>query len=443
MLGKNRTLTVFILVNSVFLLMSWLTPLLTQETGWKLAGFNPPQPAQAGLNPARLVNASAAMPQSDSLTMILLFANSITAFAYASIPVTLIYFVSRRKDVPFSWVFVMFGAFILACGTTHAMHAISIWKRMDMNWQQAVADSLTAAISVISAVVIWPLMPKLLSLPSPEQLRAVNLELWSEKARLEQAQRELSRAYTEVEKRVQERTAELVQANNSLQAEIVERQHAEDQVQTSLFEKETLLRELHHRTKNNMGVIIALLDLQKAEIDDRRLKTAFEDTQNRIRSMALVHEKLYETRDLSRINLKEYILELADLLTNSYQITPGRVAILPDMENLFVLIDTVIPCGLIVNELISNALKYAFTDNRQGEIRLSLRRLENGEILLVVSDNGVGMPANFDVRRDGHMGLQTIFALAEHQMYGQVHFDTRQGVACQIQFRDDLYLQRV
>ena len=573
MLGRNRMLIVLTLANASFIVIGWLLPFLLPGAIGNMVPVNSNSHlSQASLASSPMESAAAVTPRNEFLLMVLFSTNSLTAIAYASIPVSLVVFVYRRKDIPFSWVFVMFGAFILACGTTHAMHAISIWKNMEMGWQQAIADSLTAVISVLSAIVIWPLLPRLLSIPSPAQLRAVNQELQHEKARLEQAQRELSHAYAEVEQRVKERTAELVEANQSLQAEIAERQKAEDalrmehikslqyfdnaavlmvvlntkaeiaqlnrkgydtleyregeltgrnwfktclpvhdygqvqqvfdqwitghaeavevyenailtrsgaeklirwhnsfvrdaqgdiagvlasgediterrraeeQIRNSLAEKETLLRELHHRTKNNMGVIIALLDLQMADIDDERLQSAFDDTQNRIRSMALVHQKLYESRDLSRINLKDYIIDLVDLLMTSYEITPGRVAVTTEMEDLLVLIDTVIPCGLILNELISNALKYAFPGERGGEIKIRMRRLENGEILLGVSDNGVGLPPGFDIRRHGHMGMQTIFALAENQMYGKVSFETQQGVACQIQFRDDLYQPRV
>jgi two-component sensor histidine kinase/HAMP domain-containing protein len=198
-----------------------------------------------------------------------------------------------------------------------------------------------------------------------------------------------------------------------LQTELTERQRAEAelraseerlreseaQIRKSLSEKETLLRELHHRTKNNMGVIIALLELQALDIDDARLNDAIAETTGRIRSMALVHQKLYEARDLSHINLREYIEELALLLTASYLVPPARLSTIHELEDISVLIDTAIPCGLILNELISNALKYAFPGGRKGEIRLELRKLEGGEIRLRVSDDGVGLPEGFDPGR--------------------------------------------
>jgi PAS domain S-box-containing protein len=225
--------------------------------------------------------------------------------------------------------------------------------------------------------------------------------------------------------------------------DITERKLADEQIKKALAEKETLLRELYHRTKNNMGVINALLGLQASYFEDKRLRHAFEETQNRIRSMALVHQKLYESKDLSFINLKDYINDLTELMTHTYAILPSQVRFEVDMEDVHVLIDTAIPCGLILSELISNALKYAFPEGRSGKIQVHLHRLANGEIELGVCDDGVGFPEDFDVRGDGHMGMQTLFILAESQLMAKVDFKTRQGVSFQMQFKDNLYEARV
>ncbi len=131
------------------------------------------------------------------------------------------------------------------------------------------------------------------------------------------------------------------------------------------------------------------------------------------------------------------------LLMASYRISPGRLSFITEMDDVWVLIDSAIPCGLILNELISNALKHAFPADRAGEIRIQLGQTASGEIYLRVADNGVGVPPGFDFRRDGHLGLQTIFTLGENQLKGQVTFDTANGVACRLQFRDDLYQPRV
>jgi two-component sensor histidine kinase/HAMP domain-containing protein len=228
-----------------------------------------------------------------------------------------------------------------------------------------------------------------------------------------------------------------------LKDELAERAKAEKRIEQSLAEKVTLLRELHHRTKNNMGVIIALLDLQAEELGDERIRAAFADTQGRIRSMALVHQKLYEANDLSRIDLRDYLRDLVGLIEKGFRILPERIAVVLDLEEAPALIDTAIPCGLILNELLSNALKHAFPGDRRGEIRIELRRAGEKEVLLVVSDDGAGFPAGFDPRSGARMGLQTVFTLAERQLAGRVEFDGSRGVSCRIRFRTDLYERRV
>lgn len=218
---------------------------------------------------------------------------------------------------------------------------------------------------------------------------------------------------------------------------------SEAEIRRALAEKEILLRELHHRTRNNMSVIDALLQMQADDIGDARLQNAYREIRHRIQSMALVHQKLYEAGDLSRLNLKEYIADLAELLLQSYSRAPGQVGYVDDMEAVFTQIDTALPCGLIVTELISNALKHAFPNGNAGQIRIGLRRAETGEIHLCVSDNGVGMPPGFDLDRDAGLGLQTVSVLAQSQLRGRIHLETAQGVACRLSFPDDLYEPRV
>jgi len=165
------------------------------------------------------------------LMMVMAIANGLIAISYASIPVFLVAFTRKRKDLPFSWALVLFGAFILVCGTTHFVHIVGLWKNVD--WWQAAIDSVCAVISLATAVIVWPLLPKLLAIPSPAELRMMNRELSNEKIKLENTQAELRKAYDEVEKRVKERTAELMVANESLHAEIAERKHAEEGLRAS------------------------------------------------------------------------------------------------------------------------------------------------------------------------------------------------------------------
>jgi two-component sensor histidine kinase len=219
--------------------------------------------------------------------------------------------------------------------------------------------------------------------------------------------------------------------------DITERKKAEDQIQRSLLEKETLLRELYHRTKNNMNVIISMLKLQSREIEDARLKEAFSETEDRIISMSLVHEKLYEAQDLSHINLKEYFEDLTRQIMANYNLSNKLPSLSLYMDDVYVLIDTAIACGLIVNELISNTLKYAFPSGQAGEIAIRLRQEDNNEISLIVSDNGIGLPSGFDVKRDGHLGLRLIESLARGKIRAKVVFNTDHGLSCQLRFTNN------
>ncbi len=225
--------------------------------------------------------------------------------------------------------------------------------------------------------------------------------------------------------------------------DITDRKQAEEVLRTALAEKETLLRELYHRTKNNMQVICALMEIQASTLPDERLRAVLDEMQNRIRSMALVHQKLYQTQNLSYINLGEYVHELAQLLLDSYRISPDQIQLFVEVpQEVFVSIDTAIPCGLILNELISNAFLHAFPAGRKGEIWARANRIEGGEIEIRVGDNGVGFLDGFNVGQSSTLGLMTVQALA-HQLSGTVTFDGNQGVNCLIRFRDNLYQERI
>lgn len=225
--------------------------------------------------------------------------------------------------------------------------------------------------------------------------------------------------------------------------DITERKLAEVQVKASLKEKEILIRELYHRTKNNMQVIISMLNLQSQNIEDEDLLQIFKETENRIRSMALVHEKLYQTKSLSRIDLKEYFIDLINLLTRSYSKKSLNVTINTDLESASVTIDSAIPCGLIINELVSNSFKHAFPEERRGEIKVCLKSKNDGEVEIRVMDDGVGLPDGFDYRKARSMGFQTVIALAEHQLRGQLDLFTDRGTEFQIRFKEPSYKERV
>jgi PAS domain S-box-containing protein len=225
--------------------------------------------------------------------------------------------------------------------------------------------------------------------------------------------------------------------------DVTERKHAEESLRMAVQEKEVLLRELYHRTKNNMQVISAMLNLEAARSQNEELKKTLRDMDNRIHSMSLVHQKLYQSKSLSNINLKDYLSDLANLMLKSYQIDPGRISISLNAEPIPVLIDCAIPCGLITNEILSNSLKYAFPGEYKGTITIHLSRTDSGMILLEISDNGVGIPAGVNIHDQNTLGTQIIFGIALHQLGAQVDVETSHGVSWRIQFSDNQYHPRV
>jgi PAS domain S-box-containing protein len=209
-------------------------------------------------------------------------------------------------------------------------------------------------------------------------------------------------------------------------------------------EKETVLRELAHRTKNNMFVIRSMLNLHAMHTQNDEVHRLVTDVENKILAMALVHQKLYQSNNLSRVDLGEYLRELAPALMGSLAFAPNRIAFDVDAESISALIDIVIPCGLVVTELISNSFKYAFPDGRKGKISVHLHRKSPETIHLHVADDGVGVNPHFDFRGQTTLGLQTVFMIVEHQLKGTIKFGSSEhGLMCDIEFADTLYSERV
>jgi two-component sensor histidine kinase len=219
-------------------------------------------------------------------------------------------------------------------------------------------------------------------------------------------------------------------------ARYLERKRAEDQLKVSLGEKEILLRELYHRTKNNMQIISSLLNLQSMAIDDKQMLHVIQEIQNRIRSLSLVHEKLFESKDLSNISLKDYIEDLAHALLTSYQGSNERISVTVDVENVLLSLDTITTCGLIINELVSNSLKYAFPDDEAGNIRISLHLTDKGEIGLRISDNGIGLPESLDFQNPQTLGLRLVRKLVEEQLRGRIELKGEKRTDFLVMFKE-------
>jgi PAS domain S-box-containing protein len=215
--------------------------------------------------------------------------------------------------------------------------------------------------------------------------------------------------------------------------DITKRKQTEENIKASLKEKEILLKEIHHRVKNNLQIICSLLDLQADFVEDEQALGIFNESKNRIRTMALVHEYLYQSQNLARIDFTEYIRNLASYLFRSYEVDPDAIQLRINVkDDISLSIDKAIPCGLILNELLSNSLKYAFPEGREGEITIDLR-LKNDKHTLIVSDNGVGFPKDLDFRNTESLGLQLVVDLTE-QIDGSIELRRNGGTKFLITF---------
>ena len=238
----------------------------------------------------------------------------------------------------------------------------------------------------------------------------------TERKRIQEA---LEAAKEELERRVQERTSELTQTNAKLAG--------------LLHEKELLLKEVHHRVKNNLQVISSLLNLQSDYIKDPESLQVFAESRNRVRSMALIHEKLYQSHDLARIDFADYLRSLTRNLQSSFSKKSASVQIGVEVEDLMLGVDSAVPCGLIVNELVTNCFKYAFPGDRSGKIQITMTRGSSEGLKLSVSDNGVGFPKDVDFKNTNSLGMQIINTLAE-QLDGTIHMSNGVGTKFEICF---------
>ncbi len=218
----------------------------------------------------------------------------------------------------------------------------------------------------------------------------------------------------------------------SLVLDVTEQIQAEERLKASLEEKVVLLKEVHHRVKNNLQIISSLLNLQSDYLEDDRSRDIFKVSQNRIESMALIHEKLYQSKDLARINFAEYVQDLVDGLLSSYELNSSNISTNLDVDDSLLSLDAAIPCGLIINELVLNSLKHAFPTGTKGKICITLTKVE-GNLTLSVGDNGIGFPAEVDFQNTKSLGLQLVIALT-NQLKGTVELKKDSGVEFKLTF---------
>jgi len=215
--------------------------------------------------------------------------------------------------------------------------------------------------------------------------------------------------------------------------DITDRKKAEDLIKASLEEKEMLLKEIHHRVKNNMQVVSSLLRTQSAQVSNENTKKILEESQNRISAMSLIHELLYQSENLSKIDFQGFIRRLVGNLKSFYQVDNRQVEVVINSKEVSLGIDSAVPCGLIINELVANAFKYAFPGDIPGRINILMEQNEN-DVILVIGDNGIGLPDDFDPSKSMTMGFQLVRNIAEHQLLGEMSLLSEKGTMVSIRF---------
>ncbi|MEM8676302.1 MAG: response regulator [Cyanobacteria bacterium P01_G01_bin.67] len=274
------------------------------------------------------------------------------------------------------------------------------------------------------------------------RLRTINAKLEQEAQERVAAQKALKQLNLELEVRVAKRTKLLAQSNQQLQQEIADRKQAEAKLKKSLAEKEVLLKEIYHRVKNNLLVVSSLLEIQCSSIKDPELIKILKNSQERIHSMALVHEQLYRSDNLQEIDISLYIKALLDNISASHFNSESDINLIVNVAQLQLNIETVNSCGLIINELITNALEHAFTEQQQGNIWLDLEHNANCEIVLKVRDDGKGIPPEFDFELADSLGLRLVRILTR-QLEGELELNLDQGSCFTITFAELDYCDRL
>jgi PAS domain S-box-containing protein len=223
--------------------------------------------------------------------------------------------------------------------------------------------------------------------------------------------------------------------------DITDRKRAEGMLKTSLKEKELLLREIHHRVKNSLQLISSLLTLQASEIDDEKILARYKESENRIHTIALIHESLYQSTNISNINFRDYVEVLVEDIMNSFGVSTNKVKTILKLGDYNLGIETAIPLGLIINELVSNSLKHAFKGYDKGEIKIILEKNDE-TYTLTIKDNGIGLPEGFKFGETSSLGILLINSLV-NQLEGELDVEVNRGTLVIINFTELMYRERM
>lgn len=334
--------------------------------------------------------------------------DAVIAFSYYSIPFALLYFIVKRPDILFRSVAVLFGIFILACGTTHVLGIVVLWH--PIYWVDGGVKLVTAIASIATAIVVWRVMPQALAIPSMARLQAVVLDLNSEIDSRRRAEAEVRSLNAELEQRVQERTTELERSNADLKA--------------AILAKEVLLQEVHHRVKNNLQVVSALLAMQ-SETAPGELRSYFQDSASRIEAMGRVHSQLHLTPNVAALDLGEYLATLQGQLSRIYGRSDINASFSLPADPVWIDFEAANPLVLMLNEVLSNVFKHAFPTGRGGEVRIALEIVDRHP-LITIADDGVGLSGGPARIERNSMGINLIRMLAK-QIGAEINYKEANG----------------
>jgi two-component sensor histidine kinase len=319
--------------------------------------------------------------------------DAIIAASYFSVPLALLTLLRQRHDIEYRWIISLFVAFIVACGLSHLLGIVTLW--LPIYEIEGVEKAVTAALSLTTAIALWPLVPRLVALPSPSQLERLNRELSGTIAEqqataqlLRESEARIKQANAELERRVEQRTEEISATNARLSE--------------ALKQRDLLLREVYHRVKNNLQVVDGLLFMHMMQPEDAHTRDSdLSALRARIHTLGLVHQQLMASSNLETFNIAPFLHELCGNIASG----SGRdgIELSVDAMDQDVTLDIAIPFGLIVTELVTNSLKHAFPQG-SGGILVRFQRDHNGDACLTVSDTG-DKPFDFNKKASKSSGL--------------------------------------